>query len=371
MQVEDVPASNNGSQTPVVMKPAVAPVPDDLERCEKCSAPVEGFAVCRACGYYAKLGEFVEIDHEMEGFELEKEEEPFRLPKWSFAMIASSVAIIAEAGSLALLLPINTIERLVVSALHMVIGFALVLVMQCRSTFLAMMDDPEVSMLDCIAFPPKAWAAVFRRLPETKAIATTFTCGATAMFCSLVILRAVPYGAIFGGEPYNPDDVRSVIVDKMLEQAHEAEEDANQDLQSAIDEFANQAGQNAQGDEEPLDEGTEDELTSAIKSARCIVIGFNAAEGDVPRVQSIIVATKNRNPISNAKWEVLGSVAVSDEAQGQYLFAQLSQKITQKPFVESKYSANWVKPSVKCEVSFEEKDDEEHTPENVKLTKLW
>ena len=140
-------------------------------------------------------------------------------------MIIGAVAIVAESISLAFLFPLGTIERLVVSALHMGVGLILVLVVHVRSTFLAMMDDTEVSIMDCIACPPKAWAAMFRHLPETKKLVTTFVCSIVAMLCSLAILRAIPYSAVFTGPPPEEKPMRSVIVDQILANAGNAEEE--------------------------------------------------------------------------------------------------------------------------------------------------
>lgn len=351
---------------------------EPVERCEKCTAPSEGFAVCRACGYYAKLGEFVEIDHEMEGFEVEKEVEPFRLPQWSFGMIIGPVSIIAESVSLAMILPLGTIERLVVSILHMLAGIGILGFVHSRATFLAMMDDTEVSMMDCLANPFKAWSAIFRHLPETKNITILFVAAWICMFSSLVILRAIPYHALFEDEWGKSEPLRSVIVEKMLAQGgEEAELPEEIELTSAIEDFADQgaAGAGAGEGTGELGDEIEEELNDAREpptlTARCIVIGFKQSDGEPPKVRSLVVATKNRNPLSDAKWEVLGSVQVSDEDLAQKLLARLIPQQTKKAFVESHYEANWVKPKIRCEVTYQEEDDEEKSPRNVILTKIW
>ncbi|MEC8556989.1 MAG: hypothetical protein VXZ82_18455 [Planctomycetota bacterium] len=69
------------------MSTALEPTEDLLSQqeiasqcCQKCNYNLEDFAVCPRCGYYSKLGQFVEIDHQMEGFinkATEETERPF------------------------------------------------------------------------------------------------------------------------------------------------------------------------------------------------------------------------------------------------------------------------------------------------------
>ena len=357
------------TQTPIA--PAEAPkeslLDESLERCEKCGAPTHGFAVCRACGYYAKLGQYVEIDYEMEGFEVEKPQEPFRLPTWCFGAIITSIGVLAEALTLSFLLPLDTLERLLCSIMHMVGGILLLIIVQVRATFLAMMDDMEISAMDCVACPPKAWGAVVRRLPESRRLITLLSGSVMAILMSLLVLRAIPYGWLFYGEP--PPKLRSPVVDKVLGQAPAGEE---MDLEEAIQELAEKGSEKADEDEESEEDS---ELVSmsdeeAIKNARAVVIGFNATASDPKAVRSVVVATANLNPLSTEKWRVLGTVPIVDEQQGIDMYNELTSRRIADPITETHIQATWVKPSIKCEVSFQERG-EDNEPVGLELKKVF
>ncbi|MEZ6079319.1 MAG: hypothetical protein R3C56_27720 [Pirellulaceae bacterium] len=126
------------------------------DRCSRCSAPDEGYTVCRACGYYAKLGEFVELDPEMEGFEDEAEDKlGFTIPAWFYTLAAVNLLLLIESIVVVMVLPEFTYERLTISLLHLTVGIVLMLASHLRATFWAMMDDTEVTAVDCIAWPPR------------------------------------------------------------------------------------------------------------------------------------------------------------------------------------------------------------------------
>lgn len=339
---------------------------DEAARCVKCKAPTYDFAVCRACGYYEKLGKFVDIDHEMEGFETEKEPEPFRVPTWAFGAIIGCIGILAEAITLSLILPINTIERLVCSILHIVVGVVVLLVAQVRASFLAMIDDTELAILDCIACPPRPWGAVVRRLPDSKRLITMLATGMMAVLMSLIVLRTIPWMAIFNGEV--PPKMKSPVVDKIMGMASGSEE---AELEDAVKELAEKGAGN-------LESTPEDELTGELDSeletiehtSRAVVIGYTASNSQPVAVRTVIVATADLNPLSSEKWRVLGSVPIIDEEVGVQLYSELSPKHTANPITQTTHRATWVKPSVRCEVSYQERG-EQREPYALELKQLF
>ena len=343
-------------------------VDPSVTRCEKCDAPTGDFAVCRACGYYSKLGKFVDIDHEMEGFEVEKPEEPFRLPKWTFGAIIGCVGILAEAITLSFLLPLNTWERLICSILHIAGGLICLLVVQVRASFLALMDDMELSAMDCIACPPRAWGAVIRRLPESKNLVTIFFASLMAILMSLFVLRTIPYGAIFGGEP--PPKLKSTIISDVLAQAPEGGGE-EMDMEDAVKLLAEKGTENLDpNDPEAMLSGEGAESEPLVQSARAVVIGFNATSTAPKAVRSVVVATANMNPLSSEKWRVLGTVPIMDETLGEEMYRELSGREIGKPITPTEYRATWVRPSIKCEVSFQERPEDQQ-PYGIELKQIF
>ena len=77
-------------------------------RCEKCEAPMKSDAVtiCRRCGWYASLGQFVEVDQDWEAYDDEAEQpaearQPSHvevwlnlLPRWAWIVIATVAAVV-------------------------------------------------------------------------------------------------------------------------------------------------------------------------------------------------------------------------------------------------------------------------------------
>ncbi|MEM7478241.1 MAG: hypothetical protein AAF483_24910, partial [Planctomycetota bacterium] len=167
--------------------------------CEKCHAAIDDYAVCPSCGYYAKLGHYVEIDQELEQIAVSNSE-PFRLPKWSYTTIAGSLAIIAEAITTTLMLETNSVDRLMCSVLHLVVGIALMLIAQIRATFLTMMDEIDTTIVDCICFPPRAWGAIAKRLPKTASLVHMLCIGFLATLMALFVIGGIPWRALFTDE---------------------------------------------------------------------------------------------------------------------------------------------------------------------------
>lgn len=349
------------------MSTALEPTEDFLSEqeiasqfCQKCNYPLEDFAVCPSCGYYSKLAQFVDIDHQMEGFvdeAAEETEQPFRLPKWSYLTIAGSVAVIVEAMTLAILLPTNSVDRFACSLLHLIVGLVMVIVAQVRATFLTLMDDLDTNVVDCICSPPRTWGAVIRRLPESSWFFHLLCIGALSVLMSLLVLRTIPYGAIFGTEP--APKLKPSILQKVLGAASDAEE-SDESLQESLE---------ALSEEEQAKKNAEEAISDETITARCTVIGYSVSGSDAEKVRTVVVATSSLNPFSKSRWRILGSVPVLDDELAVSMFSKLSQRVRETPVFPSELKATWVKPAYRCEVTYQEQG-KERTPVNLELTKV-
>ena len=83
-----------------------------------------------------------------------------------------------------------------------------------------------------------------------------------------------------------------------------------------------------------------------------------------------MLATASRNPASKEKFEILGTLSVAGQPFCAPMLADLQANITDQPLVQSTLEAIWVRPKIRCEVSYEE-HGEEKTPSNIRLQKLY
>lgn len=212
--------------------------------CSQCSAPDEGYAICRVCGYYPKLGSYVEVDYEMEGLVSSVEEEKpagFQMPIWANTAIAINLVIIAECILVAVLLP-DSSQRMVWSLLHFIGGGMILLSFQFRGTVWAMMDDTSVTFVDCLVWPPRAWEAVAARLPKSSRHFTGATVGAVAMLMSLLVLRGLPELAPAAVEDDSPKPKPKSIVAQVLRMARPKAGKPGESMEEALSSFVEEAG---------------------------------------------------------------------------------------------------------------------------------
>jgi hypothetical protein len=331
------------------------------DRCSRCSAPDEGYTVCRACGYYAKLGEFVELDPEMEGFEDEAEDKlGFTIPAWFYTLAAVNLLLLIESIVVVMVLPEFTYERLTISLLHLTVGIVLMLASHLRATFWAMMDDTEVTAVDCIAWPPRAWEAVAARLPDSSPQITMLTTGLMALLMSLIVIRSVPYGALLHSD--QPPPKYDSMLQQVVQQAKVPAKPGNMSMNEAIQSFTEDAALTGatQGESDELlgsddaQAGLPQPSQAPLQTARCIVVGYLPNAANPNAIDSIVVATASRFNNSRSKFEILGTISVAGTDYAAELMQQLQGTQQASPFVDSRLPAVWVKPRVRCEVEYRE-----------------
>ncbi len=359
--------------------------------CSKCSAPDEGYAICRVCGYYPKLGSYVEVDYEMEGLVEEEKPAGFQLPSWTNTAIAINLVIIAESVAVSFVLPLDSSSRMAWSLLHLIGGAMTILAFQFRGTVWAIMDDTSVTAVDCIVWPPRAWEAVAVRLPEASRHFIGATVGVIAVLMSLLVLRSVPYSSPFAIDE-EPQPKRKSVVSQVMSQAKPKAGKPKESMEQSLNSFAEDAGAKdaagdgtAKSDEEEKSKAEaemkaaldqvipEDELEGrekVVHTARSIIVGYYTSDTNPNEVSSIVVATASRFNNSRSKFEILGSISVQGTPQAEQLMNRLRGTERAEPFVESHISAVWVEPKVRCEIDFNE-HGANRQPVNLKLKNLY
>ena len=348
-------------------------------RCSKCSAPDEGYTVCRACGYYAKLGGFVELDRAMEGLEDPAAADVgFKIPAWFYTLATANLLVLVESIVVVMVLPEFTYERLAISLLHLIVGIVLMIASQLRATFWAMMDDTDVTAIDCMAWPPRAWEAVAARLPDSSPQFTMVTTGLMAVLVSLCIIRSVPYGAMMHSD--QPPPKYDSVLKQMVEHAKVPAKPNNMSMNDGLQSFTEDAAlqgvvsddssetlraaelENGSASGEPSPQSNQ----ARVQTARCIVVGYLPNAANANAIDAIVVATASRFNNSRSKFEILGTVSVAGTDYAAELMQKLQGTQQATPFVDSRLPAVWVKPRVRCEVDYQEQGANRQ-PNNLSL----
>jgi len=347
----------------------------DGPKCKKCSAPDEGYALCRVCGYYAKLGKYMEIDYEMEGLAAEVEPPKFQLPVWVNTAIAVNLVVIAESVAAAVFLPLDSIERMAWSLLHLIGGALLILAFQFRGTVQAIMDDTSVTAIDCVVWPPRAWEAIAQRLPQSSRHFILATVGLVAVLMSVLVIRSVPYSSPFAIDEA-PQPKRKSVLAAAMSHAKPKAGQSKMSMKESLNSFAEQAGVNeVAGDqansalEQQIPEEELQGPEAIVQTARCIVVGYQTSDSNPDQLSRIVVATASRFNNSRSKFEILGSVSVIGTPEATRLLAKLRGSECAQPFVESHLPAVWVEPAVRCEIDFNELGANRQ-PVNLKLKRV-
>ena len=145
--------------------------------CDKCSAPMksDGVAVCRRCGWYARLGQFVEIDHDWESYDDDAEEPAPKaapshaevwlklLPPWAWIVIATSAAVVVESIAARIVTTEHSSLRTTWSLTQLVVGFLAFMSCHIFQFLFAVADDADTGALDFIMRPFKLWIKAFKQ----------------------------------------------------------------------------------------------------------------------------------------------------------------------------------------------------------------
>jgi hypothetical protein len=200
------------------------------------------------------------------------------------------------------------------------------------------------------------------------------TCGLgfLAMILSLAVLRAIPYDLVFKGSSEAPE-YHSVIAEAVA-QAKDVKKKPNKSLEDAVQEFANaaetEASDTGEVDSAGALETPVDTEPRQVDGARAIVIGFTMTQTEPYGVTSVVLATANRNPLIERKIEVLGVLTIENPDLSKVLLQRLWPTQQDRPVAESDLQAFWVKPSIRCEVSYLEVGKEKQ-PTNLKLQRMY
>jgi hypothetical protein len=326
-------------------------------RCEKCDARLvsDVVSICRHCGWYASLGQYVEIDPD---WEIESEPEsvtaevaPQRshlqvwldlLPRWSWAIIASVCFVVIESVAARFATPADSWTRTTWSLSQLALGLFAACGCHIFNFLTIVADDAEVGMLDLLLKPLKLWGRAIENLPTRLRVVNTAISGLTAAVLSVLVIGGIPYDRLWDWGLKQP--AKQDLMGAVMEQVQKADGKGDEDLEKSINDFAGKKGDEA-NDKPKADP------PKPKKNADCVILGYVLDRDG--RLSSLVLGTVDASHLVYA-----GNVTPNLPEDGmKQLLATLKAIVSQRPLIHVDYEATWVQPKLTCRVNFGEKSN--------------
>jgi hypothetical protein len=325
--------------------------------CEKCAAPLKSdvVTVCRQCGWYPSLGQFVEIDQDWE-VDYEAGEQPVGkprpshlevwlnlLPWWAWLLIATVVVVVGESIAVRLLQPEVGGLRTTWSITQLGIGLVALFVCHIFNFIVAVVEDAEVGAFDLVLKPLKLWFRAAKNLPARLWVTDVALGGLTGVMMSLFVIGALPYEKLWDWGIEKPPEQNLVAAIASRVQQLESRGGAD-NLEDAVGDLAGSQ------DLEPV-ESKPTPPPKPREKVDCLILGYRLdAQG---RLNSILLATAYKRKLAYAGYV---TPDMSDEDLAN-LTERLVAAKTHRPFLTLHTSGNWVEPKLSCRVSYTKRSD--------------
>lgn len=324
--------------------------------CEKCSAPMKSdtVAVCRRCGWYASLGQHIEIDQDWESYGDDSEQSapaaaPSHLevwakllPVWAWVILGTVAVVTLESVAARLLIAEGSAARTIWSVIQLAIGMIVFLSCHLVNFLIVVSDDPDCGALDLVIRPLGVWMRTFRKLPKRLVVTDGAAAGLTAVLMSIVVIGSLPYDRLWDWGFKQPP--KQNLLGAIASQAQKAKGQGADNLEDAISDFA--GTQDLNDDKK----GKTPPPPKPRKNIDCVILGYRV-DGD-GQVQSLLLGAAHKD-------QLVYACTVSpklDEKQMQDLVNMLSEIRTNQPYLPSQAIALWVKPAIACRVSCEKQE---------------
>ena len=324
--------------------------------CDQCSAPMKSdtVAICRRCGWYPLLGQFVEVDPEWESYGDDADEPAPKpapshaevwlnlLPAWAWIMIATSVAVVVESVVARSVTADGSALRTNWSLTQLAIGLVAFLGCHFFNFLAAVADDADTGAFDFIARPLKLWFKAFSHLPTRLWVTNTAAAGLVAAVMSPLVIGGLPYERLWDWGIEQP--AQNNLMGAVMSQVHKVEGDRADNMEDAVTGFAGQAG-----DLEGM-EGKEGQTAPPPKprlSADCVILGYRVSSAS--RLQSLVLGTAYQGKLVYA-----GSVMPRlSDAESTELLQMLADTQSPQAYLAVPIEAQWVVPKYSCQVTYE------------------
>lgn len=325
--------------------------------CEKCSAPMKSdtVAICRRCGWYARLGQFVEVDPDWESYCDETDQPAPKpapshaevwinlLPVWAWIMIATSAAVVIESVFARIVTDYGSSLRTTWSITQLAVGVIAFVSCHFFNFLSAIADDADTGAFDFIARPWKLWLKAFKHLPTRLWVTNTAAAGLTAAVMSPLVIGGLPYERLWDWGIEKPTE--NNLMGAVMSQVQKVEGTDADNMEDAVTGFAGQAGDLEGKDGQPAPP------PKPRHKADCVILGYRVGAGG--RLQSLILGSTYRDKLVYA-CSVMPQVS-DEEAAG--LLRMLADTKSSQPYLSMQIDAQWVVPKYSCRVTYESKQE--------------
>lgn len=328
--------------------PVTASVPA-AEPCEKCQAGTFGRGAewCTACGWYPRLGFYVEPDPVVETNATAVPKSWYQeIPVWAWKLAAGMV-VLGIAAVIGRLITVDDSPARMFWALIMFCGGLLaVFVTHVLAYISAIFEDSQLGPLDFVVRPLSVWSTTLRKFPETFRRVATAGWGLSSAFLAVTVVGGLPYYLLWSwaGDKAPP---KANLVHAIVSQGFEAQDEADGDLSGAIKDFAGEKGdeKDKEGQAEELDENAR-ELAKRPRAVDCVILGFLPQGKN--SFESLVLGAD-----VGGKLKVVGLVSdgITPEIKTE-LFARMQDLQREAPIVPSNIEAVWLEPKLACRVRF-------------------
>jgi len=329
--------------------------PWDGPRCEKCSAPMKSdtVAVCHRCGWYASLGQFLEVDQDWEAYGDDADPSAAApapshlevwaklLPPWAWVILGTVAAITLVSVAVRLLTADGSTTRTAWSVTQLAIGISVFFGCHLFNFLMVVSDDPDCGMLDLILRPLRVWLRTIRKLPKRLVVTDGAVAGMSAALLAIVVIGGLPYDRLWDWGFKQPP--KQNLLGAVASQIQKVEGRGADNLEDAVSDFASKQN---------LDSDTKGKTRSPRPPKPqldfdCVILGYRVdSEG---RLVRLLLGTAFKDKLVYA-------CAVSpkaDSKESQDLVNRLSEIRAERPYVPIQASAIWVKPIYACRVTCE------------------
>ena len=286
---------------------------------------------CESCGFYARLGVVVG------GEEIEIEEKEF--PLTSITAMATAFTVVGLFNIAVLFYtPQGSPERTWWSLTQLAAGSLgfVVAHMYCFARTLS--TDDSVGMMDFVVSPTIGWFDSAKLLPERLWAFVVGVAGITAILGSVLVLRGIPYNALFEGGPMIERRELVSAIGHAVREARDAQQ-SDQTLEEALSGFSDDGA-------EPIPSFLE-EPERLYKDA--VVIAYWT--DSIGIVDKVMLAGA-----LDGKLQQIGMVSQLPQGASKKLTRVLPECVSNSPFL-----ANATDPTANPDVGTEA-DDENHEP---------
>jgi hypothetical protein len=325
--------------------------------CEKCNAPMksDAVAVCRRCGWYARLGQYVEVDQAWESYDDDAEQSapaaaPSHLevwakllPTWAWAIVATVAAVAVESIAVRLLTAEGGAVRTVWSVTQLAVGVFVFLGCHLFNFLMVASDDPDFGALDLVLRPLRVWMRTFSKLPKWLVVTDGAAAGLAAVLMSIIVIGALPYDRLWDWGFKQPP--KQNLMGAVMSQIQKVEGQGADNLEDAVGDFAGK--QNLDDDKKGK---TPPPPLKPRMEVDCVILGYRVdSEG---RLLGFLLGTAYKDKLVYAC--TVSPKLAPEEAQD--LVDKLSEVRSDQPYITTQAGALWVKPAYACRVSCEKQE---------------